>query len=211
MIRINDIQQALAHLVGWEQDIIPENQIAETLTESESGLYFQGAHPMVTLENLRSVMPEMSVDRFPEWSRFKLYHKGQVVRHGSKTGVMLFEALRDGIGQEPRTKDFNGDFNGDFSKSETEYWTAYNPMSVWLKGLQDQTIAKMVQMFLTQKSLMKESKSLLERRTFFDGAGRLANTLPSGQRIVGMEITPAYSSNTRRPTGDSSGSAWMIS
>ena len=193
MIRINDIQQALCHLVGWEQDIIPDNQIAETLTESESGLYFQGAHPMVTLENLRSVMPEMSVDRFPEWSRFKLYHKGQVVRHGSKTGVMLFEALRDGIGQEPRTKDFNGDFNGDFSKSETVYWTAYNPMSVWLKSLQDQTIAKMVQMFLTQKSLLKESKALLERRTFFDGAGRLANTLPSGQRIVGMEITPAYS------------------
>ena len=59
MIRINDIQQALAHLVGWEQDIIPENQVAEELTETESGLTFQGAHPMVTLENLRAVMPEI--------------------------------------------------------------------------------------------------------------------------------------------------------
>ena len=198
MIRINDIQQALSHLVGWEQDIIPENQIADDLTESESGLYFQGAHPMVTIENLRAVMPEMSVDMFPEWSRFKLYHKGQVVRHGSSTGVMLFEALKDGIGHEPRVKDFNADFNDDFSQSEggigdAGYWTRYNPISVWLKRLQDQAIAKMVQMFLTQKSLLKESKALLERRTFFDGAGRLANTLPSGQRIVGMEITPAYS------------------
>lgn len=198
MIRINDIQQALEHLVGWEQDIVPENQIAESLTESESGLYFQGAHPMVTLENLRAVMPEMPVDQFPEWSRFKLYHKGQVVRHGSSTGVMLFEALKDGIGHEPRVKDFNADFNNDFTNSDggygdAGYWTQYNPTSVWLKRLQDQTIAKMVQMFLTQKSLLKESKALLERRTFFDGAGRLANTLPSGQRIVGMEITPAYS------------------
>ena len=198
MIRINDIQQALEHLVGWEQDIIPENQIAEALTESESGLYFQGAHPMVTIENLRAVMPEMSVDQFPEWSRFKLYHKGQVVRHGSSTGVLLFEALKDGIGHEPRVKDFNADFNNDFSQSEggigdAGYWTQYNPVSAWLKRLQDQAIAKMVQMFLTQKSLLKESKALLERRTFFDGAGRLANTLPSGQRIVGMEITPAYS------------------
>jgi len=198
MIRINDIQQALSHLVGWEQDIIPDNQIADDLTESESGLYFQGAHPMVTIENLRAVMPEMNVDMFPEWSRFKLYHKGQVVRHGSSTGVMLFEALKDGIGHEPRVKDFNADFNDDFSQSEggigdAGYWTRYNPISVWLKRLQDQAIAKMVQVFLTQKSLLKESKALLERRTFFDGAGRLANTLPSGQRIVGMEITPAYS------------------
>ena len=198
MIRINDIQQALAHLVGWEQDIIPENQIAEDLTQSESGLYFQGAHPMVTLENLRAVMPEMSVSQFPEWSRFKLYHVGQVVRHGTGDGVMLFVAVKDGIGHEPRVKDFNDDFNDDFSKSEggigdAGYWTRYNPVSVWLRRMQDQTIAKMVQMFLTQKSLLKESKALLERRTFFDGAGRLANTLPSGQRIVGMEITPAYS------------------
>ena len=135
MIRINDIQQALEHLVGWEQDIVPENQIAESLTESESGLYFQGAHPMVTIENLRAVMPEMSVDQFPEWSRFKLYHKGQVVRHGSKTGVMLFEATQDGIGHEPRVKDFNADFNNDFTNSDegygdAGYWTQYNPTSV---------------------------------------------------------------------------------
>ena len=211
MIRINDIQQALEHLVGWEQDIIPENQVAEELTETESGLYFQGAHPMVTLENLRAVMPEMTLDMFPVWNRYKLYKEGQVVRHGD----MLFCALKTGIGHEPRVKDFNDDFNDDFSRSEggvgdAGYWTRYNPLTVYLRRLQDQVTAKMVQTFLTQKSLLRESKALLERRTFFDGAGRLANTLPSGQRIVGMEITPAYSMggriwSTRRRTGASSG------
>lgn len=194
MIRINDIQQALAHLVGWEQDIIPENQIAEDLTESESGLYFQGAHPMVTIENLRAVMPEMYPMLFPEWSRFKLYKKGQTVRYGSKTGMMVFVALQTNIGHEPRVADFNNDYGDDFAISEDEvYWARYNGVTAFLKRLQDQAIAKMVQMFLVQKSLLKESKAILERRTFFDGAGRLANTLPSGQRIVGMEITPAYS------------------
>lgn len=188
MIRINDIQQALEHLVGWEQDIIPEDQIAEALTESESGLYFQGAHPMVTLENLRAVLPKVDMGMFPMWSRYKLYHKGQVVRHGD----MLFEAQMTNIGKMPRVKDFSDDFNEDFSRSESEAWTQFNALSAMLKRLQDQAIAKMVQMFLTQKSLLKESKALLERRTFFDGAGRLANTLPSGQKIVGMEITPAY-------------------
>ena len=194
MIRINDIQQALAHLVGWEQDIIPENQIAEDLTQSESGLYFQGAHPMVTIENLRAVMPEMFPMLFPEWSRFKLYKKGQTVRYGSKTGMMVFVALQTNIGHEPRVADFNNDYGDDFAISDDEeYWARYNGVTAFLKRLQDQAIAKMVQMFLVQKSLLKESKAILERRTFFDGAGRLANTLPSGQRIVGMEITPAYS------------------
>ena len=194
MIRINDIQQALAHLVGWEQDIIPENQIAEDLTESESGLYFQGAHPMVTIENLRAVMPEMFPMLFPEWSRFKLYKKGQTVRYGSKTGMMVFVALQTNIGHEPRVADFNNDYGDDFAISDDEeYWARYNGVTAFLKRLQDQAIAKMVQMFLVQKSLLKESKAILERRTFFDGAGRLANTLPSGQSIVGMEITPAYS------------------
>ena len=193
MIRINDIQQALAHLVGWQQDIVPEYQVADDLTQTESGLTFQGAHPMVTLENMQSVMPEMTLEQFPVWSRYKLYHEGDVVRHGE----MLFLALHDGIGHEPRTKDFNADFNDDFSRSEggigeAGYWTRYNPQSVWLRRMQEQVTAAMVQRFLTEKSLLKESKAILERRTFIDGAGRLTNTLQNGQRIVGMEITPAY-------------------
>ena len=40
---------------------------------------------------------------------------------------------------------------------------------------------------------MRESKTLLERRSLFDGAGRLNNTIANGQRLVGMEIVPAYS------------------
>ena len=99
----------------------------------------------------------------------------------------MFEAQRNNIAQEPRLADFNDDFNKDFSKSDgTEigspgYWKRYDPVSVWLSRLQETAITNMVQTFLTKKSLLKESKQILERRTFFDGAGRLSNTLPSGQ------------------------------
>lgn len=194
MIRIEQIQDELLHLVGWEQEIIPTQHIADDLTETESGLTFQGAHPMVTLDNLRSVMPEMNVSDFPEWSQYKFYKKGAIVRSGD----MLFTALHNNIGNLPRTKDFNADFNDDFSRTEggigsAGYWKQYDPESAWLVGLQRQVIAQMVQRFLTDKSLLRESKGILERRTFFDGAGRINNTLPSGQRLVGLEITPAYS------------------
>ena len=195
MIRIEDIQNGLGHLVGWRQGIIPSEQIAEDLTESESGLYFQGAHPMMTLKNFESVMPEFDLKNFPAWSKYKFYHVGDVVQHNG----FLFKAKLNNIAQEPRTKDFNNDFNEDFSSSEGSpvgspgYWGLYDAMSDWLHRLQDDAIAGMIQRFLTEKSLLRMSKSILERRTFFDGAGRLANTVSNGQRLVGFEITPAYS------------------
>ena len=195
MIRINDIKEGLQHLVGWEQGILPEDQIDGSLTESESGLTFQAAHPMVTLRNLKSIMPEMAVKDFPQWNKYKFYHKGEVVQHNG----FLFQAQVNNIAQEPRKADFNDDFNNDFSRTEGSpvgsagYWKTYDPVSVWLKQLQDTAITSMVQRFLTEKSLLRESKQILERRTFFDGAGRLNNTLQGGQRLVGFEITPAYS------------------
>ena len=200
MIRINDIVLGLEHLVGWEQGILPEEQIAEDLTETESGLTFQAAHPMVTLKNLLAVMPEMSAKDFPDWQRYKFYKKGSVVRHyANNKGEFLFVAKVNNIGQEPRMADFNNDFNDDYTHTDGSpvgsagYWEVYDPKSVWLHRLQEQAITGMVQRFLTEKSLLKESKQILERRTFFDGAGRLANTVQNGQRLVGFEITPAYS------------------
>ena len=194
MIRIEDIKRELDHVVGWEQGLVPKDLIADELTETESGLYFQEAHPMVTMENLRAVMPEMDVKLYPEWNRYKFYKKGSVVRKGD----LLFIAKANNIAKVPRTKDFNDDFNDDFARSEggigqAVYWERFDPQSVWLRSLQDGVTAKTVQTFLQVKSLLKESRPLLERMTFFDGAGRIQNTLPSGQRLVGMEIIPAYS------------------
>lgn len=195
MLRINDIVTGLEHLVGWEQGIIPAEQIAEDLTESESGLYYQSAHPMVTLKNLQSVMPEFDISMFPEWYKYKFYHAGQVVRHNGE----LFKAKLNNIGQEPRTADFNDDFNDDYTHTNGSpigsagYWERYDAKSDWLHRLQVQAITGMVQRFVTEKSLLKESKALLERRTFFDGSGRLANTVRNGQRLVGFEIIPVRS------------------
>ena len=66
MIRISAIQEALLHLVGWEQSFDPQQQIDAGLTETESGLTFQQAHPMVTLENILACLenesPEVHLD-----------------------------------------------------------------------------------------------------------------------------------------------------
>jgi hypothetical protein len=186
MIRIADIQEAMQGLVGWEQDYDPTKWIDENLTESESGLFFQQAHPLMTLENIRSIMPESFLMQYPEWNSLIIYKEGRKVRHKG----IVWEAKKENQGQEPPASDFNNDYSEDFGG---EYWRAYNMLSDYLEHMTMGGIAQTVQTFLQMKGLLKESKSLLERRTFFDGAGRIDNTTPSGQRLVGFEITPVRS------------------
>ena len=89
MIRIQDIQDALLHLVGWEQSYDPQQQIDEKLTESESGLTYQQAHPMCTLENIKAIMPEQYMYQYPEWKVTEEYAKGVKVSYQLKVWESL--------------------------------------------------------------------------------------------------------------------------
>ncbi len=61
MIRIKEIIDAFSNLVGWEG--VPE------LEKSDSGLYFQEAHPLLTLRALKGVMPKDKGDEYPSTKR----------------------------------------------------------------------------------------------------------------------------------------------
>ena len=58
MIQVKRVEDALLHLVGFEQDSISGIKISDSLTESESGLFFQQAHPLITLTNLSCIAPD---------------------------------------------------------------------------------------------------------------------------------------------------------
>lgn len=186
MIRIADIQEALFPLVGWHQHYNPEYAIYEDLLQSESGLYFQDAHPLMTLDNIRSIMPDDYILTYPDWNSVLKYKVGAKVQ---KDG-MVFIAQVANQGVEPQKSDFNGDFNEDFGGKT---WAPYNFVCDYLVNMTNAGIAKTVQTFLQMKSLLKESKNLLERRTFFDGAGRLTNTQTPQGKLVGFEINPVRS------------------
>lgn len=51
-------------------------------------------------------------------------------------------------------------------------------------------ITQVVQRFAQDKQLWRQSRDLMQRKPFFDGAGRLANTIAPSHKIVGFEITP---------------------
>ena len=175
MIRINDIQDALMPLVGWQQDYNPAKAIDDDLLQTESGLLYQQAHPLVTLDNIRAIMPDDFAYQYPAWKDTETYEIDAKVRHKGKTWI----ATQEVTGVEPT--------------DNAEGWQPYDMVSDYIRQQVRAGIAQTVQQFLQTKSLLKESKPLLERRTFFDGSGRINNTQPNQQRLVGFAINPVRS------------------
>ena len=186
MIRLKEIQKALFGVVGWAQDYDPAKEIDKELCVSESGLYFQDAHPLLTLENIRSIMPEDWTFQYPDWNAQSYYLKGKKVKHDGK----VFIANYDNTGIEPECTDFNSDFNNDFGSSLAGAWVVYPFESDYIRNITNGAINTAIQNFLTMKQINKETKDLLEKRMLFDGAARLENMLSPTEKIVGLEIVP---------------------
>lgn len=175
MLRLQDIQTALFPVVGWEQSYNPAYQIDDSLTQSESGLTFQAAHPLCTLENVRSIMPDDFLFHYPQWDVDTPYAAGSKVKHQSK----VWKAVVANSGSEP-------------SESNPD-WKEFNMLSDYVARLTRNGINAAIQKFIQIKQLQRETKDLLEKRTFFDGAARLQARIDPTQKIVGFEIVPVRS------------------
>lgn len=171
MIRIKDVREGLFHLVGWQQSYdTSDTKLSDDLTQSESGMYFQQAHPLLTLGNLESIAPDF--DNY-QWARHdpnKAYTAGIVVQ--------VDEVLYKSIQPVPENIDI----------TDAEYWIETNPFSVWLADKTKSSIVKLVNKFINTKLADKATKSLIENKTLFDGTGRLINLVENRSRLVGFEI-----------------------
>lgn len=178
MYRLKEIQDALLHVVGWEQSYDPAKAIDDNLTQTESGLYFQGAHPLLTLDNMEAIMPDDWGIQYPVWDALTQWKQNKVVQYGNDTnGNKLFwKAKADNVGEEPT--------------EDSLFWSKYNILSDFLERMTRNGIATAIQTFTQIKQLDKETRNLLERRTFFDGAGRIRATLQNNHKLVGFEIVP---------------------
>lgn len=187
MYRIAEIQDAFKNLIGWEPPFDDTFFIDEDVRESESGLIYQHAHPLLTLENIANTMPVDFLSQYAPWSEHKVYHKGDKV---------LFEGIvwiaeDESQNAVPGTPEFSLDFSEDFRTGAL--WRKYSHLSDFLRRLVSRGVSNVVQNFVRIKKLEQETHTILDRKTFFDGAGRLANTAPNRGRIVGFEITPIRS------------------
>lgn len=171
MIRIADIQDKMLHLVGWKQSYdLSDIMLSSNLTQTESGMYFQQIHPLLTLDNLRSIAPDFQNFNWQVHDVNKAYKSGEVVRVDDS----LYKAIQD----VPAETDI----------LDSEYWTETNPFSEWLEEKTKASIAKLVNKFINMKLADKATKSLIENKILFDGTGRLTNKIENRDRLVGFEI-----------------------
>lgn len=173
MVRALDIQEKLLHLIGWEQNYDTSDlKISDALTVSESGLYFQQIHPLLTLQNMSCIAPDFKNMTFEEYNAEKAYSKGNIVKYNE----LLYKALQNSVGKQPDV--------------ESEYWVETNPFSEWLESKTKASIQKAIARYCNEKIAQGTYKTLCENRTLFDGTGRLVDVVKNKKNLVGFEIVP---------------------
>lgn len=161
----------MLHLVGWKQSYdLSDIMLSSNLTQTESGMYFQQIHPLLTLDNLRSIAPDFQNFNWQVHDVNKAYKSGEVVRIDDS----LYKAIQD----VPAETDI----------LDSEYWSETNPFSEWLEEKTKASIVKLVNKFINMKLADKATKSLIENKILFDGTGRLTNKIENRNKLVGFEI-----------------------
>lgn len=161
MYRLNDLVSSFSNLVGWKDT---------DLSATESGLYFQEAHPLLTIRALRGIMPKDLADKYPAYDSTTEYAKGERVRSNGK----VYESLKDENASPVTSTD----------------WKEYDVLNDYLTYITERGIKKVITKFVNEKIVGMESKNLVDRRTLFDGAGSREARTENRGRLVGFEITP---------------------
>ena len=177
MVRIQEIQDGLLHLIGWRQSFDSNDElISNNITVSESGLYYQDVHPLLTLDNLRSIAPDFSNISYPEHSLENVYAKGEVVTNSNGDLYKSLKAVQENI-----------------ALTNTEYWIPTGPFSEWLETKTKAYIARAINRYISERVAKGTYKTLCEKKTLFDGTGRIFDTIKNKNNVVGFEIIPIRS------------------
>lgn len=152
-----------------------DNALSDMMCESESGLYFQDEHPLLTLDNLRNTAPLELNTIVQEWRADHEYSKGEIVKYNDE---LKYIAQRNTT-EAPTIND----------------WENIGDFDVYLHSKVNASISKVVTRWMEEKKTELATKTLLDNRYLFSNAGRIADTIEKKGRIVGIELqTPRYAS-----------------
>ncbi len=173
MYRPTDIQTGLLNLWGWRQNRnTSEFTISTSLTASSSGQFYQDAHPLMTLDNIKSISPDFEADVYADWAVDTQYRVGDRVTANTNHYI----ALSDNIGQDP--------------EATPAVWDRFDAFSEWLEQKTKASILKAIRSFWDEKMMAKTARNILESKTLFHGTGRITDTITPGTNFVGFEIVP---------------------
>ena len=172
IMQFKKIQDALLHVIGWRQDIYNsgEFKLSDNITTSESGLYFQDIHPLLTLQNLYSIAPDFNSYVCATYNKNTKYKVGDTIKYNGN----VYKCITDNTNCPPI--------------ENAQAWACVDMFSEWLEEKTKASIMKLVNKFINTKLADKTTKSLIENKILFDGTGRLTNKIENRNKLVGFEI-----------------------
>jgi hypothetical protein len=180
MYNLRLVQEGLKNIVGFRNSQDPQfGKIDSDLTTSETGIYFQSVHPLVTLENLFSIAPNVKEFVFDAYNSSTTYSLGDKVSVGS----VVYESLAN---------------NNTANTNDTASWkvkTKQSLFSDYLRNLRDDAINKVFTRVVEAKKLRSEVKDVFENLDLYQGVGRASNTIIKEGRFVFYQIDVKRPSN----------------
>lgn len=173
MYRENDLQTCLFGLVGFRQNDNPKYaSLAPSLLVSSSGLRFQDAHPLLTIENIDQSLTNYDAFNYDAYEADQEYAIGDKVR---AVNLKVYESLvAENEGNEP--------------SASPDEWVEVPLFSQKLEALVRSSINKVAVSIFQNKKLRAATKSLIENVQLFDGNGSLTDKEIKLGRFVGFKL-----------------------
>jgi hypothetical protein len=173
MYRETDLINCLFGLAGWRQNVNPDYpSLVPSLIQSDSGLYFQDDHPLVTLEYLDQALKNYDRFVYAAWAIGTTYAALARVSKANKVWESLQAA---NIGNDPE-------------EVGSLFWSEVSLFNEKLTHITRAAINKVVARVFTDKKIDGATKSIFENIQLFSGPGSLINKEIGLGRFVGFEI-----------------------
>jgi hypothetical protein len=172
MINAATFQTCIAGLVGFRPSLNTEMPtIEDSLQESESGIYVNDIHSLISVENIYNCINETGLITLPAaWSAITAYTVGQKV---SVSGI-IYTALQNSTNQ---------------AVTETAYWQRNgNALSVYLQDKINQSAVKIANQVYVNKNLNQQAKSIMPETMLYSGNGSIRDVIVPQGRFVGFRL-----------------------
>jgi hypothetical protein len=167
---------SLLELIGWSNELFDE-AFSEDMLVTTSGLTYQQAHSLLTINNLKSIAPQdilANNSSAPTWQQDKKYNADAVVTYNDS----VYRALKYSIGQEP--------------DSYPESWVKTNYFSVWVRERVKASIAKMLLRVVDERVITFKDKTLVQQTQLQSNTYNKNRVIPNKEKTyVGFELVPA--------------------
>lgn len=148
MYKPTELKTGLRTLVGFKQSLNPQQTQLNELTTSDSGLYFQSAHPLINIEVLKALAINSEPFTYDAFNIANAYVIGDIV---SDSGLNYIR-LTNGTGE---------------ALTDSAAWKPYILFEEVLKEWVDEAIIKTVNDWISRKNIMRTAANLLEREQLF--------------------------------------------